>query len=221
MYRQWSPYVLPVVTICTASGHCVYCQLSLYVPPVVTICTASGHCMYCQWSLYVPPVVTVCTARGHYMYRQRSLYKPPVVTLCTTSLTFSNSAFYPHSIFMCFLWIWEQTAIISLYSINWLICMTKTECVYCAVRTGYSREINLYIPLRPARPRTQHDCHHDTKVKPEAATAVIELLMMGGKTPETCWVVNKRQDNKPENFCIWLVSYLNCTVIMHGLTDLK
>jgi hypothetical protein len=38
----------------------------------------------------------------------------------------------------------------------------------------------------PARPRTQHDYHHDTKVKPEAATAVTELLMMGGKTPETC-----------------------------------
>jgi hypothetical protein len=27
---------------------------------------------------------------------------------------------------------------------------------------------------------------HDTKVKPEVATAVIEFLMMGGKTPETC-----------------------------------
>ena len=39
---------------------------------------------------------------------------------------------------------------------------------------------------RPARPLTQHDCHHDTKVKPEAAAAVIELLMMGGKTPEIC-----------------------------------
>jgi len=38
---------------------------------------------------------------------------------------------------------------------------------------------------RPARPRTQHDYHHDMKVKREAATAVIELLMMGGKTPET------------------------------------
>jgi len=37
-----------------------------------------------------------------------------------------------------------------------------------------------------ARPRTQHDCHLDTKVKPEAATAVTELLIMGGKTPETC-----------------------------------
>jgi len=35
-----------------------------------------------------------------------------------------------------------------------------------------------------ARPRTQHDCHHDAKVKPEAATAAIELLMMGGKRPK-------------------------------------
>jgi hypothetical protein len=39
---------------------------------------------------------------------------------------------------------------------------------------------------RLARPQTQHDYHHGTKAKPEAATAVIELLMMGGKTPETC-----------------------------------
>jgi hypothetical protein len=38
----------------------------------------------------------------------------------------------------------------------------------------------------PARLRAQHDCHHDMKVKPEAATAVIELLTMNGKTPETC-----------------------------------
>jgi hypothetical protein len=64
---------------------------------------------------------------------------------------------------------------------------------------------------RPARPRTQHDCHHDTKVNPEAATAVIEFLMMGGKTPETCWAVNKRQDSKLKNCCIWLVIYLNKT----------
>jgi hypothetical protein len=38
---------------------------------------------------------------------------------------------------MCFVWIWEQTAIISLYNINWLVCITETGCVYCAVRTGY------------------------------------------------------------------------------------
>ena len=43
--------------------------------------------------------------------------------------------------------------------------------------------------------------------------------MMGGKTPETCSAVNKRQDNKLENCCIWLI-YLNCTMT-HGLTNLK
>jgi hypothetical protein len=36
---------------------------------------------------------------------------------------------------MCFVWISEQTAIISLHSINWLVFITKTECVYYAVRT--------------------------------------------------------------------------------------
>jgi hypothetical protein len=39
---------------------------------------------------------------------------------------------------------------------------------------------------RPVQPRTQHDFHHDTKEKSEATTAVIELLMMDRKTPETC-----------------------------------
>jgi hypothetical protein len=31
----------------------------------------------------------------------------------------------------------------------------------------------------------QHCYHHAPKVKPEAATAVVELLMMGVRTPET------------------------------------
>jgi len=117
--------------------------------------------------------------RGHYMYRA-------VVTTCTASLTLTNSTFCPHGVFMCFVWIWEQTAIISLYSINWLVgfynwdgvCLlrgtlyilrsahtmylcvlcgsenkqrlfhctaltdwlvfiTETECVYCAVRSTF------------------------------------------------------------------------------------
>ena len=33
-------------------------------------------------------------------------------------------------------YVWEQTAIIALYKINWLVLVTETECVYCAVRTG-------------------------------------------------------------------------------------
>ena len=32
----------------------------------------------------------------------------------------------------------------------------------------------------------QHCRHHAPKVIPEAATAVVELLMMGVRTPETC-----------------------------------
>ena len=59
-----------------------------------------------------------------------------MVTICTVSLTFSNSTFCPHTVFMCFAWISEQTAIISLYSINWLVFITETRRVYCAVRTG-------------------------------------------------------------------------------------
>jgi len=39
---------------------------------------------------------------------------------------------------MCFVWIWEQTAIIFQYNINWLVFITETEYVYCAVRTGCS-----------------------------------------------------------------------------------
>jgi hypothetical protein len=60
----------------------------------------------------------------------------------------------------------------------------------------------------------------DTKVKPGAATAAIEHLMMGGKTRETCSAVNIRQDNKLEICCIWLVKYLNC-MMMHGSTNTK
>jgi len=37
---------------------------------------------------------------------------------------------------MCFVWISEQTAIISLYNINWLVFITETQCVYYAVGPG-------------------------------------------------------------------------------------
>ena len=59
-----------------------------------------------------------------------------VCLLCGTDWIFIyNSTFCPQSVFLCFVWIWEQTAIISLYSINWLVFITETEFVYCAVRT--------------------------------------------------------------------------------------
>ena len=53
----------------------------------------------------------------------------------------------------------------------------------------------------------QHCYHHAPTVKPEAATAVVELLMMGVRTPEICWAVHtsKHQVINLRNCCIWLV----------------
>ena len=85
---------------------------------------------YKIWKVKLRCFISPLNPSGQYIYRKGKHY---------------NSTFCPHSVFMCFVWIWEQTAIISLYSINWPVCVTETECVYCAVRTG-----SLYIILRSA-----------------------------------------------------------------------
>ena len=78
----------------------------------------------------------VCLLRGTdwvFIYNsdvlkvQWSLSVPP-------GLTFTNSAFCPHSVFMCFVWISEQTAIISLYNINWLVFIAESESVHTTGR---------------------------------------------------------------------------------------
>ena len=91
------------------------------------------------------------------------------------------------------------------------------------VLPSYRGDSRACVRGRANRPdhKHMHGYHHDTKVKPEAATAVIELLMMGGRMPETCWAVNKRQDNKLENCCIWLVIYLNSIKFLLNFCDLQ
>jgi len=69
----------------------------------------------------------------HYIQRMRRMQR-------------NNSTFCPHSVFMCFVWIPEPTVIISLYSIDWLVFITETECVYCAVPTG-SLYMYVYIHI--------------------------------------------------------------------------
>jgi hypothetical protein len=66
----------------------------------------------------------------------------------------------------------------------------------------------------------QHCYHHAPTVKPEAATALIELLMIGVRTSETCWAVNKCQVINWRNCWILLVIYLIC-MMMHELTNFK
>jgi hypothetical protein len=71
------------------------------------------------------------------------------------------------AVFMCFVWIWKQTAIISLYSINWLVVITETGCLSsfrlevnenCALLGHYAASVGNSIPtfrdnpsIRPAR----------------------------------------------------------------------
>jgi len=40
---------------------------------------------------------------------------------CCKGIPEGNSTFCPHSAFMCFVWISEQTAFYSLYSVNWSV----------------------------------------------------------------------------------------------------
>jgi hypothetical protein len=41
-----------------------------------------------------------------------------------------------HTVFMCFVFIWEQTATCATYIMNWLAFITEKKSVYSAVRTG-------------------------------------------------------------------------------------
>jgi hypothetical protein len=58
-----------------------------------------------------------------------------------------NSSCCPHSTMMCFVRIWQRTAVISLYKISWLVVITEMESVYCAVRTEYSTIIHVTLRL--------------------------------------------------------------------------
>jgi hypothetical protein len=52
---------------------------------------------------------------------------------------------------MCFVWIGEKTAIISLYSSSWLVFIAEMESVYRAVRAGYLSVIQVNLSLRSAK----------------------------------------------------------------------
>jgi hypothetical protein len=49
---------------------------------------------------------------------------------------YSTTVRSAHTVFMCFVFIWVQTATCVTYSINWLVFITEMKSVYSAVRTG-------------------------------------------------------------------------------------
>ena len=137
---SWSLCATFHVQLLKPSGHYMYRQLNIqqfYVLPTqfihsvwISEQTAIISLYNINWLVFITGTECVyCSVRTGYLY--------------TASLTFNNPTFCPRSVFMCFVWIWEQTVIISLYNINWLVCITETECVYCAVRTGYLNKIQV------------------------------------------------------------------------------
>ena len=88
---------------------------------------------------------------------------------------------------MRFVCISEQTAIISLYSINWLIFITKTLCVYCAVRVIYLTFRKKLLPV----------CSGELLCTTEAVQngvthhKALIFTFTGTRNPDvTCWLSN-------------------------------
>ena len=103
------------------------------------------------------------------------IFQTTVVTICTNNLTFS--------VFMCFVWIWDKTAIISLYSINWLVCITETECVHCAVHSVFLNTFHVNLNLSYTF-IFYYYYQKDEQVKP--GNLLIDWCSL---SPPPCWVM--------------------------------
>jgi len=82
--------------------------------------------------LYMKTNIHLWSYRAHFaleweMFQTKDVGKIKTHILC--SITFNNSTFCPYNVFMYSVWISEQTAIISLYSTNWLVFITVTGCL--------------------------------------------------------------------------------------------
>ena len=101
--------------------------------PVVTICTARWNYVFC---IYLRTNSDLCHLQhkriGFYNRDEKCLLRGTDWEFKYNGLRFICKGL----IFICFVFIWEQTATCATYSINWLVFITEMKSVYCAVRTG-------------------------------------------------------------------------------------
>jgi hypothetical protein len=77
----------------------------------------SNHTSHCS----VADVTNLFRPTGYVMHQQ---------------VLHSTTVYSAHTVFMCFVFIWEQTATCATYIINWLVFITEMKNFYSAVRTG-------------------------------------------------------------------------------------
>jgi len=70
-----------------------------------------------------------------------------------------------HTVYLCSVWIPQQTAIITLHSINRLVFITERDCVYCAVRHRSLNiiQVNLSFQMHYNCQRTKYKFKYNTK----------------------------------------------------------
>jgi hypothetical protein len=118
-----------------------------------------------------------------------TLYIPAVITSSARFIT-KKSTFCSHSVIMCFVWIWEQRAIISLNSINLLFFVTVTEWGYCAVRTWilYIIQVNPHSTNAPhSYSFTRCSYQKDKRAIPGKPSKTSSLLEIGEHSIEMCF----------------------------------
>ena len=101
------------------------------------------------------------------------------------------------------------------YKLQWpplVYCWNVVVAVSLVVVVGWRQ------PDRP-RPTTLLPPHSNSK--PEAATAVYKLLMMGKRMPETCWAVFERREVNLRDWCIWLVDLFEFTSVFYVLLTVQ
>jgi hypothetical protein len=76
-------------------------------------------------------------------------------------------------------------SIAQIYFLSFKYSSTVSGILMSIIRSSITAVAASGLPLE--RGGSSFLCyHHSSTVKPEAATAVVELLMMGVRTPETC-----------------------------------
>ena len=112
-----------------SAAHRAYIRATVYYVLVlfdISVCTTArvGTSRGCNLD------TATCTDKSHSPLKSSDYFPHNQVSLSEILLS-------AHSACLCFVWISEHWKTISLHCINWLVSMTETECVYCAVRAGH------------------------------------------------------------------------------------